>query len=86
MSQDDLTSDVRTTPGMGTPPDPARSGRPVESFASVSVVADSCLVAGAASTLAMLLGVEAGAAYLRELGLPHLTIDAEGRCGGNIEI
>ena len=64
----------------------ARSGRPVESFASVSVVADSCLVAGAASTLAMLLGVEAGAAYLRELGLPHLTIDAEGRCGGNIEI
>ena len=29
MSQDDLTSDVRTTPGMGTPPDPARSSRPV---------------------------------------------------------
>jgi uroporphyrin-3 C-methyltransferase len=29
MSQDDLTSDVRTTPGMGTPPDPARSPRPV---------------------------------------------------------
>ena len=28
MSQDDLTSDVRTTPGMGTPPDPARSSRP----------------------------------------------------------
>lgn len=64
----------------------ARSGRPVESFASVSVVAESCLVAGAASTLAMLLGIEEGAAYLRELGLPHLTIDAEGRCGGNIEI
>jgi uroporphyrin-3 C-methyltransferase len=28
MSQDDLTSDVRTTPGMGTPADPARSSRP----------------------------------------------------------
>jgi len=64
----------------------ARSGRPVESFASVSVVADSCLVAGAASTLAMLLGVEEGAAYLRELGLPHMTIDATGRAAGNIDI
>jgi len=64
----------------------ARSGRPMESFASVSVVADSCLVAGAASTLAMLLGVEEGAAYLCELGLPHLTIDADGRAGGNTDI
>ena len=64
----------------------ARSGRPVESFASVSVVADSCLVAGAASTLAMLLGVEEGAAYLRELGLPHLTIDADGHAAGNIDV
>ena len=63
----------------------ARSGRPVESFASVSVVADSCLVAGAASTLAMLLGIEEGGAYLRELGLPHLTIDAAGRAAGNID-
>ncbi len=60
-------------------------GRPVESFASVSVLADSCLVAGAASTLAMLLGIEEGAAYLRGLGLPYLTIDADGHCGGNIE-
>jgi len=61
-----------------------RTGVPVESFASVSVIADSCLVAGAASTLAMLFGLERGAAWLRELGLPHLTIDAEGRMGGDI--
>ena len=46
-----------------------RTGWPIESFASVSVVADSCLVAGSASTLAMLLGVERGGAWLRELGL-----------------
>jgi thiamine biosynthesis lipoprotein len=63
-----------------------RSGYPIESFASVSVVADSCLVAGAASTLAMLLGVERGGAWLRELGLPHLCIDGDGRVSGDIAI
>jgi thiamine biosynthesis lipoprotein len=61
-----------------------RDGKPVQSFASVSVVAGSCLVAGAAATLAMLMGVEGGAVYLRELGLPHLTIRDDGRTGGNI--
>lgn len=59
-------------------------GKPVASFASVSVLADSCLVAGAASTLAMLLGVEEGTAYLRELGLPFLAIDADGRSSGSL--
>lgn len=62
----------------------ARSGRPVESFASVSVVAERCLVAGAASTLAMLLGLDGGGAYLRELGLPYLTIGADGRTAGSL--
>jgi thiamine biosynthesis lipoprotein len=61
------------------------SGYPVEGFASVSVIADSCLVAGAASTLAMLFGKDEGAAYLRELGLRHLCIDAEGRASGSID-
>jgi thiamine biosynthesis lipoprotein len=63
----------------------ARDGRPVESFASVSVIADTCLVAGAASTLAMLFGRERGAQWLAELGLPYLTIDAQGRLGGSIQ-
>jgi thiamine biosynthesis lipoprotein len=61
-----------------------RSGEPVQGFASVSVVADSCLVAGAAATLAMLMATERGGAYLRDLGLPHLTIDDDGRIGGDI--
>lgn len=61
-----------------------RSGEPVQSFASVSVVADSCLVAGAAATLAMLLGVRQGADYLCELGLPHLIIRDDSTCGGDI--
>ncbi len=63
-----------------------RSGMPVDSFASVSVVAESCLVAGAASTLAMLMGVERGGAWLRESGLPHLCIDGDGRVSGDIAI
>jgi thiamine biosynthesis lipoprotein len=63
-----------------------RTGWPIESFASVSVVADSCLVAGSASTLAMLLGVKRGGAWLRELGLPHLCIDGEGNISGDMTI
>ena len=61
-----------------------RSGWPIESFASVSVIADSCLVAGAASTLAMLLGTREGAAYLQGLSLPYLCIDQSGRISGSI--
>jgi thiamine biosynthesis lipoprotein len=63
-----------------------RSGEPVQSFASVSVVADSCLIAGAAATLAMLFGVARGGTYLRELGLPHLCIADSGEISGDIAI
>ena len=63
-----------------------RDGSPVQSFASVSVVADSCLIAGAAATLAMLLGIEHGGAYLRELGLPHLCIGDDGNVSGDIAL
>ncbi len=61
-----------------------RRGEPAQGFASVSVVAESCLIAGAAATLAMLMGVEGGGAYLRGLGLPHLTIRDDGSCDGDI--
>lgn len=63
-----------------------RSGYPIESFASVSVVGDTCLVAGAASTLAMLLGAERGKSWLQELGLPHLCITVGGESSGDIAI
>lgn len=59
-------------------------GYPVESFASVSVVADSCLVAGAASTLGMLLGLRGGFDWLQDLGLPFLCIDADGNACGTL--
>jgi thiamine biosynthesis lipoprotein len=60
------------------------SGYPVESFASVSVLAETCLVAGAASTLGMLLGPSDGYAWLQELGLPFLCIDADGTACGTL--
>lgn len=60
-----------------------RSGLPVEGLASVSVLADSCLVAGAAATMAMLMGVD-GQTWLSELGLPHLCIDTQGNVTGSI--
>lgn len=61
-----------------------RTGWPIQSYASVSVRAPSCLAAGAAATLAMLLGVAVGASYLRELGLAHLTVDLDGVVGGRL--
>jgi thiamine biosynthesis lipoprotein len=62
-----------------------RTGWPIESFASVSVRAPNCLAAGAAATLAMLLGPEAGAGYLRELGLPYLSVDGAGAVSGDLQ-
>ena len=58
-----------------------RTGWPVSGLASVSVVAPQCLVAGTASTVAMLKEA-AGPAWLASLGLPHLCIDADGRASG----
>ena len=58
-----------------------RTGWPVRHLAAVSVWADFCVVAGSASTIAMLKGEE-GPAWLRQLGLPHYWVDVEGRTGG----
>ncbi|ROH85649.1 FAD:protein FMN transferase [Stagnimonas aquatica] len=61
-----------------------RSGWPVEgSSASVSVVADRCLLAGTATTIALLKGAQ-GPAWLAELGLPWLAIGADGRAQGSL--
>jgi FAD:protein FMN transferase len=55
-----------------------RSGRSVHSFQSVTVHATSCLIAGSASTIAMLKGEDEGLAWLDELGLSHLCVRANG--------
>ncbi|SFF52875.1 thiamine biosynthesis lipoprotein [Fontimonas thermophila] len=60
-----------------------RSGWPVEhTFTAVSVIAPQTLVAGTATTTAMLLGADAGARWLKALGLPHLCVHADGRLSG----
>jgi thiamine biosynthesis lipoprotein len=51
-----------------------RSGRPARGFQSVTVHAPSCLVAGSASTIAMLKGAAEGLAWLDGLGLSHLCV------------
>ena len=60
-----------------------RTGWPVRFMASASVVGPLCVVAGSASTIALLKG-EGGADWLERLGLPSLWVDVEGRVGGSL--
>ena len=55
-----------------------RTGCSARGFRSVTVHASSCLVAGSASTIAMLLGREAGLAWLERLGLAHFAVTEDG--------
>ncbi len=63
--------------------DPA-TGWPVEGLVSASVVAPHCVVAGTATTIAMLLPEDEGRAWLEALGLPYLCVDRKGGCHGNL--
>jgi thiamine biosynthesis lipoprotein len=60
-----------------------KTGWPVRHLAAVSVVGEFCVVAGSASTIAMLKDSE-GTDWLQELGLPHLWVDVNGVSGGSI--
>jgi thiamine biosynthesis lipoprotein len=55
-----------------------RTGRSARGFQSVTVHATSCLVAGSASTIAMLKGREAGIEWLKSLGLAHFCVLEDG--------
>ncbi|WP_374357346.1 FAD:protein FMN transferase [Chitinimonas sp.] len=59
------------------------TGWPVHGLAAVSVIADLCVLAGSASTLAMLKESD-GPAWLLETGLRHLWVDVDGHCGGSL--
>ncbi len=61
-----------------------RSGWPVEGLTHVSVVARHCLVAGLASTVAMLKGEAAGIGWLETLELSHLWVARDGTMGGSL--
>lgn len=55
-----------------------RSGMPVRGLASATVIADTCLVAGALASMALLQG-DAGADFLGRSGAPFLAMDEAGR-------
>ena len=55
-----------------------RTGRSARGLQSVTVQAQSCLIAGSATTIAMLKGREEGLAWLEELGLAHLAVAEDG--------
>jgi thiamine biosynthesis lipoprotein len=58
------------------------TGWPVRQLAAVSVIADLCLVAGSAATIAMLKDDE-GVGWLESLGLPHRWTKVSGQSGGS---
>jgi len=58
-----------------------KTGWPVRHLAAVSVVSDLCVVAGSASTIAMLKEKE-GAMWLESLELPYLWVDVSGESSG----
>lgn len=60
-----------------------RSGWPVRRLAAVTVAGPLCVVAGSASTIAM-LKEEQGADWLKALGLAHLWVDVDGGVGGTL--
>ncbi len=55
------------------------------SFASVSVIAPLCLLAGTGATVAMLKGQEEGEQWLQSLGLAYFWVDEQGGVGGSID-
>ena len=59
------------------------TGWPVSYLASVSVVAEFCVVAGSASTIGM-LREKNGPTWLEQLGTPHFWVDIDGKTGGNL--
>lgn len=60
-----------------------KTGWPVAILAAVSVIGDFCVVAGSASTIAM-LKEQQGPKWLRSLGLRHVWVDVKGRVGGSL--
>lgn len=60
-----------------------RTGWPVNGLMSVTVMADHCLLAGTACTVAMLKG-KAGPQWLEQLGLSWMAMDESGAVLGNL--
>jgi len=54
-----------------------KTGWPVQGLASVSVMADQCLVAGSSATLALLMPDKEALSWLESLGVSWLAVDTE---------
>jgi len=63
-----------------------RSGWPVQGLTCASVIAPSCLVAGTATTIAMLKGDVEGPRWLDALGLPNVRMSASGQVSGSLAV
>lgn len=57
-------------------------GRPIPGLLGVAVIADSCLTACSAATVARLKTESAGISWLESIGLPWLAIDRQLQCHG----
>lgn len=60
-----------------------KTGWPVEGMASVTVVAPTCMAAGAIASIGMLKGAE-GASWLRASGFSHGWYNHDGESGGDL--
>ena len=60
-----------------------KTGWPVDGMPSVTVAAETCLSAGMASTIALLMG-NGGPSWLRASGADHLYVDDIGRIHGSV--
>ncbi len=62
-----------------------KTGWPVEGFVGVTVLAEQCVIAGSACTIAMLME-QRGKPWLAELGLQHIWMDQQGEVGGQFPV
>lgn len=60
-----------------------KTGWPVDSLSSVSVLAEQCLVAGTSTTVALLKTKDEAKNWLENLDLPYLIMDKLGNISGN---
>ncbi len=59
-----------------------KTGWPVRGLSAVTVVAEQCVIAGSACTIAMLMEGR-GKRWLDKLGVQHIWVDLQGRVGGH---
>lgn len=60
-----------------------KTGWPVNGLVGVTVMAEQCVIAGSACTIAMLME-KRGKKWLEDLGLQHIWMDPKGKVGGQL--